>query len=380
MVSRRTALRMLATGSVLGTSGCATVAHQLGDQRRAEPGGEPIATSGGEQSGQSGGVDAEYRAAEPTGAITDATIPSSPEQYEYATMGPADAEVVTLFGNWKCPYTREFVVQDFPGLVQSYVETGRVAIEFRTLAYQDGEPHLGPDAPRAAWAGLAVWAHDPDSFWPYFATVFQNQPPERDAWATTTQLEAFMQTAGVQTTDPILADVRAGERDPRVRETSDAATRYGIDTIPRLVYDGRVVAPNLDLDAAHDLLERAATADDFDDGFGDETTTTEDGFGEETTTTTEDGFGETTTTDDGFGETTTTEDDGFGDETTTEDDGFGDDTTTENTTTAETTTEETTTEETTTEETTTGETTTDETTTSDETTTTTTTTDDGFFG
>lgn len=282
MVSRRNTIRLLAAGGLLGTSGCASVAQQIDDRDRPSSptgttnGSDVRSTTATSTDGTTDGASddttgqttssAEYDAAAPTGYLTDVPVPDSPSEFTYARMGRADAPTVTFYGNWKCPYTREFVLQDLPGLAREYVGTGRVAIRFRALAYQDGQPYLGPDAPRAAWAGLAVWAHDPGSFWSYLATVFQNQPPERDEWATRGQIRAFLRTAGVEKRDAILEDVHTGARDDTVRDTTDAARKHDIRTVPRLVHEDTVVAPNLEPDATRDLLERAATGGSMGDG------------------------------------------------------------------------------------------------------------------
>lgn len=272
MVNRRTVIRTLPLGLV-GTSGCATVANRLDGRSGSRPSGEQT-TAGSETQATTDGATSEasntsngdetgtsqesFSVSEPSGYLTDLPTPTAPSEFEYPRMGSADTDTVTLYGNWKCPYTREFVVQDLADLARSYVATGRVSIEFRTLAYLDGSPNLGPDAPRASWAGLAVWEHDPSSFWAYFTSVFQNQPPEAAEWATLDQLEQFMDASGVDNSEDILEDVHGGTHDGLVRESGLAAHSAGIDTIPRLEYDDTVVAPNLSTADTHALFEDAA--------------------------------------------------------------------------------------------------------------------------
>lgn len=296
MLRRRATLRVLAAGGTLGVSGCASVVRRIGARRRAPPndGYPPPTTQAGTQTkpitsrGDPGTTTPQsaYRVSPPTGYLTDAPFPSNPSAFPYARMGAADAEVVTLYGSWKCPVTREFVVQDLPDLARAYVDSRRVAIRFRALAYQGGQPYLGPDSPRAAWAGLAVWTHDPSSYWAYFATVFQNQPPERDEWATLDTLQQFLRRADVGNLNAVIEDVYDAERDELVRATSDAADRLGIKSLPRLAYDGEVVAPNDDTGAVRELFERAGTGGTSTTGTR---TTTSTGTGASTDTDTSKG-------------------------------------------------------------------------------------------
>ena len=195
----------------------------------------------------------------PTLAFVDVPIPRPPGGSTYATMGRSSASTVaTVFGNWKCPYTRQFVVDELDGLVDSFVRPGDVALRFRDVAYHGDQPFLGADAPRAGRAGLAVWRHDPSSFWSYFATVFENQPPERDRWATVDHLRQLAGVAGVNPLDAVTRDLDDGTGEGQLRASVTAAADAGVSAVPRVVVDGTVTAPTLDLGATRDQLRRAA--------------------------------------------------------------------------------------------------------------------------
>lgn len=266
-MQRRRILQLIGIGSAVGLSGCAGLAQQYeggsdGSNSSGSTTGEPTRTR---QGGSDGGSDQtpqdaspEYPVRTPDGPVVGARTPPNPSNYPYATMGAGNAPVnVEFFGSWKCPFTREFVRQRFGDIVERYVQPGDVQITFRALAYQNGEPFLGQDAPRATRAGLAVWNADPQSFWEYFATVFASQPPERAAWATEEQLVAFVEAAGVDGVERVRSEIASNERSSRVRATTSAAADRGIDTIPRLVIDGEVYAPNLEWEAVLDALDDA---------------------------------------------------------------------------------------------------------------------------
>lgn len=256
-MNRRGALAFLGAAATSSLAGCATVAQRLDGYRSTSI---PDGAKAYGASGSDGGTTAapEFDVKPVSGPITKASIPVSARSETYAVMGTEDAPTLTLFGSWKCPYTREFVINDFGRIVEEYVDGGDVSIRFRSYAYDNGTPFLGPDAPRASWAGVSVWNHAPQEFWRYFATVFANQPPERYHWATLAQIRGFLQAADVPDESSIADDIHAGKNDERVRATTTAVNELGIDTVPRLVYDGTVVAPNLDPERTDRLLRRAA--------------------------------------------------------------------------------------------------------------------------
>jgi len=216
------------------------------------------AASGGNVSGTSGSPPTQFPVHAKGGPVANAPLPRNAASDTYATMGSAnpDAKAV-LYGNWKCPYTRDFVLTDFQTVVTDYVETGKLSVTYRALSYYGGKPFLGPDAPRAARAGLAVWNRDPRHFWPYFVTAFASQPQERFAWATADQLERIAETAGVRNPPGVRRDVSEGLYGSAVQATTTAAVQAGVSSVPRLVVDGTSTAPTQDFNHTLSVIEHA---------------------------------------------------------------------------------------------------------------------------
>ncbi|WP_144800007.1 DsbA family protein [Halorubrum depositum] len=270
-VSRRRLLGVSAVAAVPVLSGCASVVDQTDS--------EPERTSTNASAPQNTATNAtESDAATENGTATDdqvapgdrpetisepdIDVPSSslleerPRQ-RYPTLGTADT-TVTLYGNWKCPYTQEFVNEQFDDLVDDFVATGDVSVEFRNVAYVDGEPYLGEDAPRATEAGLAVWDIDPSSFWDYFAYVFANQPQGRFEWATTDNLVRFAEHADVDGLDQIRQAIRSRTYNRSVEQSAERADGLEITTVPRVAYGDSVTAPTVDPESTREQFERAA--------------------------------------------------------------------------------------------------------------------------
>ncbi|MFB6135519.1 MAG: DsbA family protein [Halobacteriaceae archaeon] len=219
--------------------------------RDGQPSGEP---DDGNRSGNRSGDQV------PVESVADAPVPEDPGAHRYATMGAGDAPRVTYFGNWKCPYCAQFSTGLLEEDVLGYVARGELRLRFRALSYGgNGDPFLGPDAPRAGEAGLAVWNVDPASYWAYHERVFANQPDESEQWATTDRLVSFAEAAGVSDPGAVRTAIEEDTYDAPVRANTEAAVEAGVRGTPSLVADGEVVNPVADPESARTLLSELAS-------------------------------------------------------------------------------------------------------------------------
>lgn len=270
-VHRRRVLKLAGVASLASLSGCASIAQRAeseAEQTKTQtpsPTARTTAVSESNETNTSTNTNTSADASaevhpktisEPRFDLPVESVPKSSKS-RYPTLGTADT-TLTLYGNWKCPYTQEFVRQQFGDLVETYVKPGDVSVRFRNVAYVDGEPYLGPDAPRASEAGLAVWNVDPESFWTYFSYVFANQPQERFDWATTENLVRFAEQSNVEGIDQIRQAIRTRAYAQSVELSAAEAADMDVTTVPRVVYEGNVTAPTVAPDSVQAQFERAA--------------------------------------------------------------------------------------------------------------------------
>jgi protein-disulfide isomerase len=171
-------------------------------------------------------------------------------------MGTGADVMVIYFGNWKCPFCADFTTGFLGDLVTEYVEPGDIDIEYRTLAYVDGDPFLGPDAPRAARAGLGVWMADPQRYWPFHEYVMANQPPESEQWATTERLVSMAEAAGVSNIEDVRSTIEDDSYNTILRSSSKLADRMGVQGTPTLRI-GETVVNALEKERVRSLLDDA---------------------------------------------------------------------------------------------------------------------------
>lgn len=191
---------------------------------------------------------------EPSSFIAEAPVPAEPPTYPL--IGSTDATATaTLYGSWKCVHTEDVVSNHFQRLISDYVEPGDLAIEFRDLAYWEGEGYLGKLAPNAGNAGLAIWNEAPEGFWRYFGTVMANQPPEEKSWPTQRQLVAFSEFSEVGATDAMQTAMNENEYEDTLRETTTKVEETALGGIPRVVVGGTVTHPAKNPQAMYDAIE-----------------------------------------------------------------------------------------------------------------------------
>lgn len=264
--TRRDVLRILGVGSIVSFAGCASEVGNPGstatpsDESEGVDGSSWTTTRPGGESNENDGTgdgesdddesesdDSEDDEPEPvqvpSGVVRTASVPTDPGSFQYATMGSADAPVTArVYGAWKCPYTEDFVKGYMQDVVKQYVEPGKLALQFRAVAYDEGEPFHGPDEVRAARAGLAVWNESPESYWSYFAHMFENRSG-LDGWATTDTILRIAEKAGVSNLGVIEKAIESGAYRKQVDETMDQVHEIPVNAVPRVVVSEIPTAP-----------------------------------------------------------------------------------------------------------------------------------------
>lgn len=211
-------------------------------------------------------VAAEYLPDESSGAATSAqgeeTAADSDEQEEAdyvrrdaddpMAIGDVDAPIV--LSEWidmRCPFCAVFSRDTLPVLVEEYVDTGRVRIEFHDVAYFGDESEDSAVAARAAGRqGRYV---------EFVTAVFDAAPerghPEHDR----DTLIGVAEEAGVPDIDRFTADLDDDELRTQVQQNTSASQQLGVNSVPFFVTRGRALAGAHPVDLFRDLLDDALT-------------------------------------------------------------------------------------------------------------------------
>lgn len=221
-----------------------------------------------------------------------APVPDDTDALTYATMGTdKDNPTATLYGNFKCPYTQEFVRGgNLEAVLNEYVTSGDLNLRFRALAYQPpGTSSHGSDYyyisdsdPLISQAALGVWDVSPEDYWGFFNYMFSDIISGNVSYG---EMEDEMQAAGVDNRSTIIDRADSGRYSDDVEQNRYSAGDYGVTFTPTLVLDGETTAPH---HGTEDLLDwiggristsssnSSDTESSSEDTSSDETSTSED--------------------------------------------------------------------------------------------------------
>jgi protein-disulfide isomerase len=144
------------------------------------------------------------------------------------TLGDPKAPVtLQYFGDLECPICREFTLGALPGLIQKYVRTGKMKIEYRNLETATREPETFRKQQIAAMA-----AGKQDKAWDYIELFYHEQGQEDTGYVTEKYLqELAAQVPGLNLTT-WTADRNDAEFATKVTTDAQAANNAGFDGTP----------------------------------------------------------------------------------------------------------------------------------------------------
>jgi protein-disulfide isomerase len=143
---------------------------------------------------------------------------------------PAAPVRVVEFADLQCPFCRDYSLQVLPRLVQDYVRSGKVRMEFRTLSF------LGKDSVTAGRAAAA--AGEQNRLWNFVDVFYFNQGEENSGYVTPSFLQRIEKAAGV---DPARADpFAASPASQKPLAAADAlANQLGVQSTPTILVGKR---------------------------------------------------------------------------------------------------------------------------------------------
>ena len=200
-------------------------------------------------------------------AADDSVVDGAPvvSSATYPTMGTdASNPTATVYGNFKCPYTQDFVLNNLDNVIRDFVETGRLNLQFRTVAYEpfpsnpshgSSEWYISSSDPRISEASLGVWNVDPNDYWQYFLDMFQNQV---SGYVTLGDLADRMAASGVEGVGAIRDRTAAGNYESEVVQSKQAARAANLQWTPWMEFEGDTVSPHHGYSGLADWLDARA--------------------------------------------------------------------------------------------------------------------------
>lgn len=167
-------------------------------------------------------------------------------------LGDADARVVMIsYSEFQCPFCGRYARETEPELIDRYVDTGVLRIEWRDF------PYLGEESVVAARAGRAAAAQG--EFWSFHDRLFADQPQPNSGRLTTTFLEGVAVELGLDL-DRFRADMNSAETMSAIDADFDEALNVGVNGTPAFLINGEPIFGAQPTSVFADVIERAAAA------------------------------------------------------------------------------------------------------------------------
>ena len=150
------------------------------------------------------------------------------------TMGDPNAPVKIIeYADFQCPYCRAFSQQTEPQILETYVKTGKVFFEYRSVG-----AFIGPESASAAEA--AYCAGDQGKFWPYHDTLYANWTGENVGDFSTANLQKYAASLGLDQTT-FDACLSGGKYVERVQQDVNNARSDGVRATPSFLVNGKMI-------------------------------------------------------------------------------------------------------------------------------------------
>ena len=172
--------------------------------------------------------------------INDVATSSSPY------IGKPDAPVTIAFwADYQCPFCKAVEVGHpdipidpaIPQIIANYVDSGKVKIVFKDLAF------LGPDSQTAALYARAVWELYPSKYFDWRTAMYQAQDEEHGGFGDETSVQTL--TKGVAGIDAakVIAAVKANKSayEALIAADLNEAHKLGLNSTPSFVIGTKAI-------------------------------------------------------------------------------------------------------------------------------------------
>ena len=150
---------------------------------------------------------------------------------DVTAQGAVDAPVVMIeYADYRCPFCGLFARDTLPPLIEKYVDSGDLRIEWRDL------PVFGEQSQLAAVAGRA--AGEQNKFWEFNKAVFDIAPERGHADLTRDQLISIAEQVGVPDLKQFDADLDSPELAQAVDQDAQEAASLGATGTPSFLING----------------------------------------------------------------------------------------------------------------------------------------------
>lgn len=171
----------------------------------------------------------------PAATPSVASLDVPPEWIDGASIGNPEAKVVIqAWEDFICPACQQWTAQVEPNVMEEYVKTGKVRLEFHQFPLQQHSP----GALMAAQASLC--AADQNLFWPYQSRTFAETTKRGQSGATFDELVKYATDLGLDT-NAFRTCMNNLTHQTDVATSLTTAQQLGLSSTPSILLNGQLV-------------------------------------------------------------------------------------------------------------------------------------------
>ncbi len=190
--------------------------------------------------------DGEYAGAV-TAQVDSPPLPPGLDTMAYGTMGTdPDNPTLTVYGNLKGPYTRDFFDRQLDEIRRTFVDAERLNVRYRDVPrepWNATEPYILDSGASGLVSQVCagVWDVEPENYWSFVDYLLAN----RDSvdWTSTESMTELLQNAGIRNWGKVSVYVEDGDYAPVVTDTVETAATQGVTFLPQLELAGDWTGP-----------------------------------------------------------------------------------------------------------------------------------------
>lgn len=172
------------------------------------------------------------------------------EKGDPLALGAVDAPVtMVMYADFRCPFCAKFSRDIEPELVDRYVESGTLRIEWRDF------PIFGKQSEVAARAGRA--AAEQGKFWEYNRAIYEDSPPRGKPDLTRQVLLDYAREVGMPDREKFTAALDDSRFDDSINADLREGRSIGVSSTPTFVINGEPVLGAQPLDTFVEIIEDA---------------------------------------------------------------------------------------------------------------------------
>lgn len=154
-------------------------------------------------------------------------------------LGEESAPVkIVEFGDYKCPYCKNFTESFFPQIDKDFVKTGKASFYFINYAF------INVDSERSAKFAEAVYQElGNDTFWKFHELLYEKQPADpaseqKDVFTETFLTNVLREIATEQETEKVISAFQKNLSEEGLNKDMNLAGELGVTSTPSIFING----------------------------------------------------------------------------------------------------------------------------------------------